>query len=184
MLVTVEKLKQYIETDKTNEVLEERLQALELSIRKYTNNNFQNRNVRFLGDIINGKISPSSNYIKVGDTIEISQSKYNSGLYTVTEVTDNLLTVKEKPYDEDMVVITKVQYPLDVQIGAIEIMRWKLCNEDKNFNPEAEKEVQSETISRHSVTYARDTTESDLDVTFGVPKKYLAFLKQYMKARF
>ena len=83
-----------------------------------------------------------------------------------------------------MVLITKIEYPLDLQMGAIEIMRWQLKNENQNYNPDADKDVQSETISRHSVTYAQDVTESDIDPNFGVPKKYTAFLKRYMKARF
>ena len=83
-----------------------------------------------------------------------------------------------------MVMVTKVEYPLDVQRGVLDILRWQYKNANQNYNPDAEKEVQSESISRHSVTYARDTTESDIDSEFGVPRKYTSFLKRYMKARF
>ena len=48
----------------------------------------------------------------------------------------------------------------------------------------SKKDIQSETLSRHSVTYATDSTEADLDEEFGVPKKHTAFLKRYKKARF
>lgn len=47
MLMTIEELRQFITTDKTDLVLDAQLQALELLIRKYTNNNFQDRNRRF-----------------------------------------------------------------------------------------------------------------------------------------
>lgn len=47
MLMTIEELRQFITTDKTDLVLDAQLKALELLIRKYTNNNFQDRNRRF-----------------------------------------------------------------------------------------------------------------------------------------
>lgn len=184
MIITVEFLKNFITTDLNEVELEFRILALESSIRKYTNNNFQNKNIRFMCDIKGGILEQSSSYIKTGDTVEISESTLNAGLYIVDNVEEYSMRLNKDLYDEKMVLVTKIEYPLDVKMGAIEIMRWKLKNENQNYNPEAEKDIQSETISRHSVTYATDTTESDLDVNFGVPKKYLAFLKPYMKARF
>lgn len=41
MIMTVAELRQFIETDETDQVLEAKLQALELSIQGYTNNNFK-----------------------------------------------------------------------------------------------------------------------------------------------
>ena len=41
MLMTVDELRRYITTDKEDQVLEAMLQALELSIQGYTNNNFK-----------------------------------------------------------------------------------------------------------------------------------------------
>ena len=41
MIMTVAELKQFIETDKEDQVLEAMLQALELSIQGYTNNDFK-----------------------------------------------------------------------------------------------------------------------------------------------
>lgn len=46
MIMTVTELKQYVTTDISNKVLEARLQALELLVRGYTNNNFQKRAFR------------------------------------------------------------------------------------------------------------------------------------------
>lgn len=41
MIMTVAELRQFIETDEEDQVLEAKLQALELSIQGYTNNNFK-----------------------------------------------------------------------------------------------------------------------------------------------
>ena len=41
MIMTVAELRKFIETDERDEVLEAKLQALELSIHGYTNNNFK-----------------------------------------------------------------------------------------------------------------------------------------------
>ena len=42
MIMTVEELRQFIETDEEDQVLEAKLQALELQIKSHTNNNFKN----------------------------------------------------------------------------------------------------------------------------------------------
>ena len=184
MIITVEKLRQYIDTNLTDEMLEEKLQALEVSIRNYTNNNFQNIFIRFLTNSQNGVLQESSKYMNVGDTVQISKSSHNDGLYVIVDKTEDTITLDRPLYDEYNILVTKIEYPSNVKMGVIEIMRWKLNNEHKNYDPTAEKDVQSESISRHSVTYAKDATESDLDVDFGVPRKYVFFLKKYMKARF
>ena len=41
MILSVAELRQYITTDETDQVLEAKLQALELSIHRHTNNNFK-----------------------------------------------------------------------------------------------------------------------------------------------
>lgn len=76
------------------------------------------------------------------------------------------------------------EYPLDVQLGAINVLKWQLRNDAQNSGSAGNQPVQSETISRHTVTYATDSTESDIDALVGVPRKLSAFLKPYMRARF
>lgn len=71
------------------------------------------------------------------------------------------------------------EYPPDVQMGAINMLKWQIAQHSGN-----NQVVQSETVSRHTVTYAADTTESDIDPLVGVPRKLSAFLKPYMRARF
>lgn len=183
MIITVEELRQRVPTDIADYVLEEKLQALESAIRKKTNNNFQNRGMRFISDT-NPIETPLAQYLKIGETLQVSQSTINNGLYTIESINGRILTLNEPIYDEKDVQFTKVDYPRAIREGVIEIMRWKLKNEDQNYNANAEKDIQSETISRHSVTYASDATESDIDIEFGVPKKYTYFLRMYTKARF
>lgn len=77
-----------------------------------------------------------------------------------------------------------VVYPADVKMTVVDIMRWKLRNEEQNSGDKSKKDIHSESLSRHSVTYASDSTESDIDENFGVPKKYTAIFKQYKRARF
>lgn len=115
MILTAQELRQYVDTAVEDQVLEAMLQALELSIHGYTNNNFKR----------------------------------------VLERNDG-------------------QYPMDVKMGVINMMKWELTSRDKVG-------VASESISRHSVTYFDMTGDNS---TMGYPKALLGFLKPYMKARF
>ena len=105
MILTVAELRQYIDTEETDAVLEMKLQALESAIRKYTNNQF------------------------------------------------------------------KDGFPPDVKMGAINMLKWDIESRDKVG-------IQSETISRHSVTYFNmDGDNSSL----GYPKSLTGFLKPYRR---
>ena len=186
MLMTVEELKQYVTTDRSDAVLGAMLQALELTIRRYTNNNFQNRGFRVEADIVDGEfhtgvIAP----FVAGDTVMISESDKQSGmLCTVKEVKDGSFTVNENVTDEDDVLVTEVVYPADIMLGAANINDWQLRNQAMNSGDTSAAPVASETISRHSVSYVTDASEADLSTDFGVPKKHVAFLMGYKKARF
>lgn len=186
MLMTVEELKKYINTDETDEMLAAKLKALELTIRKYTNNNFMVRGIRTTADAFNKTFTCKTvaNF-KVGDTVQVSMSDLMDGLLcTIAKIEGNTITVNEDIYHEDDVMVTKVEYPEDVKMGAVNILKWQLKNDAAASGDKSAMPVQSESISRHSVTYAQDSTEADLDADFGVPKKHIAFLKAYHKARF
>ena len=114
MIMTVDELRRFVDTDEEDQVLEAKLQALELYIQGYTNNNFKRH------------------------------------------LTDN------------------GEYPMDVKMGVVNLMKWELDNRDKVG-------VQSETISRHSVTYFNMDGDNSI---MGFPKALMGFLKPYMKARF
>lgn len=69
MIMSVEEFKTFVETDMAEPLIEAKLQSLELLIRKYTNNNFQNRLYRRTADIIGGSFYVTAVPFKAGDTI-------------------------------------------------------------------------------------------------------------------
>lgn len=175
MILTVEALRKHIETDETDDVLEEKLRAMELLIRAYTNNNFQQRAARREADVVGGFLYMEAlQPFDVGDTLQISDSELNDGLYTVTEADDATVTLKEKTYDERDVLVTRVIYPADIKMGVVNMMKWELNNREKVG-------ISSESISRHSVSYFDLSGDNSIA---GFPKALLGFLKPYMKARF
>lgn len=178
MILTVAELRQYITTDEEDAVLEAKLQALELLIRAYTNNNFQVRAFRAVAVASsngNQLLFNSPIPFKVGDTLQITESDFMPGeLVTVDSVSGDSVTVKEGLTDESGVVVTKVKYPMDVKMGIVNLMKWELDNREKVG-------VASETISRHSVTYVDQTGDNTI---MGYPVALMGFLKAYRKARF
>ena len=176
MLIIVDDLKKqypkFYEFD--NNLLERKLKSIESSIRQYTNNNFQNRLVRFNTSIKDGVIQATNPYLKQGDTIEISEG-INKGLYTIKSVED-VIKAKEPLYDYPEQLITKIEYPIDVIEGAIDLLDWELIKQGKE-----QTGVASETISRHSVNYVQ---RNDANLINGYPLELFNFCKNYMKARF
>lgn len=175
MIVTVEELTSMAEFKGMDaKALKRKLDAVENLIRSYTNNNFQNRSVRFETNSLGNRLFGISPFLKVGDTVQISQSSVNDGLYTITELLGDAIRVDKDLFNVQCNLVTKVEYPADVQEGVINLLLWEVENRQKVG-------VKSETISRHSVTYF------DLDVNnqvMGYPVSLLGFLKPYMKARF
>ena len=166
MIISVEKLRElYPSVTLSDEVIRARLESLETLIRKYTNNNFQARNFRAVGKIENGVLVFDRALFKDGDTIEISKTKYNNGVY--------VLGTEGELYDEEYVLITKVVYPSDVVTGIVNLFKWD--NENR-----AKVGVKSESISRYSVTYY----DLDSSSSVGFPKGLMAFLTPYIKAKF
>ena len=178
MILTVSELRQYITTDDTDQVLEAKLQALELLIRAYTNNNFQIRAFRAVAVAVaegNKLLFNSPVPFKEGDTLQITESDFmQDELVTVLTVGDSSITVSGELSDESGVVVTKVKYPMDVKMGIVNLMKWELDNREKVG-------VASESISRHSVTYVDQTGDNTV---MGYPVALMGFLKPYRKARF
>lgn len=175
MIITVPELRQYISTDEGDQALEARLQALELLIRGYTNNSFQVRGTGCIADVVGGLFTVEAlNPYEVGDTIQISGSDKNDGLYTVKEASDTTFTVNEKTRDEIELFVTQVEYPADVKMGVVNLLKYDLESREKAG-------VQSETISRHSVTYQAQDASNTVQ---GYPLHLMGFLKHYKKARF
>ena len=174
MIISVENLKKHIETSLPDEVLEAKLLALELLIRKHTNNNFQNRGFRFNCPVMTTKLYLSTPLLNVGDTVQISESIYSNGIYVIKAVEDGFMELDKQLIDESDVLVTKVEYPMDVVLGVVNMLKWDLENRDKVG-------IQSETISRRSVTYFNMDGDNS---SMGYPKSLLGFLVPYKKARF
>lgn len=177
MIISVDELKEHITTDKSDSELEDMLQALELTIRKYTNNRFhQVPAVRVKGDIVGGVFTfKSLTTFKAGDTVQVTAGDraIDCGIYTIKESNSTTFTVNEDVPDMVAVDVIKVRYPHDVKMGVVDIVAWKLKNKGKAG-------LTSETISRHSQTFDRTSIHKD----FGVPNDLVGFLKLYKKPYF
>ena len=175
MIVPVSELMQMSEfTGMTEAVLQRKLNAAESLIRAYTNNNFQNRLIRFeapSSEILLG----CSPMLSVNDTVQITES-VNQGLYVIQAIdTAKEETKLNKPlFSAETNLITKVEYPDAVVEGVINLMIWEVQNRNKVG-------IQSETLSRHSVTYFSQDASNQV---MGYPTALLGFLKPYIKARF
>lgn len=175
MIMSVEEFRQYADTDASDAVLEARLQALELFIRGRTHKNFQVKGTGVIADVVGGLFTTDAPIpYNVGDTIQISGSEKNDKLYTVKEVDEHSFRVNERTRDEIDVFVTLIEYPVDVKIGVVELLKYDLENREKAG-------IQSETISRHSVTYQ---TQDASNTVQGYPMHLMGFLQRHMKARF
>lgn len=174
MIISVDEAKKLIDIPEkwTNEKLSMKLKAIEQVIRKYTANNFQKTAYRKTADILGGLFTVESTPFAVGDTVQISESGLNEGLYTVLTATDESFTVEEAVVDETNVLVTKVSYPADVVDCALNLLDWEIKNRQKVG-------VKSETLSRHSVTY-----EDSASMFHGYPKGILNAVKLHKKVRF
>lgn len=173
MILSVEKAKSLITFPGwTDEKIEMKLKAVEQTIRAYTNNNFQDRDCRRTADIVGGLFMVEAlTPFDIGDTVQISESGLNKGLFTVVSADDSTFTVEEAVKDENDVLVTKVVYPADVVNCCVELMEWSV-----NFAGKVG--IKSETLSRHSVTY-----EDSATMFMGYPASLLGCLKPYRKAR-
>lgn len=175
MIVSVDKVMKLPEfVGQTESVIAEKLDAVELLIRAYTNNNFQNRYVRFTAESIGNRLLGTSDFLKVGDTVQISQSQVNDGLYVIAEIGDDFVRVDKDLYQYSDNLVTKVEYPADVRSGVIDLLKWEIKNRQKVG-------TKSETLSRYSVTYYDQDVNNQV---MGYPVALLGFLKPYIKARF
>lgn len=175
MLITAKKLKEDYPKfkDIDDKLLTRKLSVLESSIRKHTNNKFQNRIFRLRTNVVNGKINWNTEYLKVGDTIEISDG-INKGLYTIKSVGE-AIEVNEPLYDYPTQLITKIEYPIDVIEGAIDLLDWELIQKGKDKSG-----IASESISRHNVSYVQRTGDNTIN---GYPIELFNFCEEYMIPR-
>ena len=173
MIISVEQAKELVDLKDWPDIrIKMKLDSLEGIIRQYTNNTFQHRAVRAECSVLATKLYGSVPGLKTGDTIQITESCFADGIYTVEAIEEKLITVNKQLFDESHALVTKVEYPADVVNCAIELLQWAVNNSDKVG-------IKSETLSRHSVTYEDSTA-----LFMGYPVGILNGLKLYRKARF
>ena len=176
MIISIEKARDLVSFPEswTDEKIGMKLLAVEQTIRAYTNNNFQNRGIRVQACIRCGVFKSDSPIpFVVGDTVQVSESLYNSGLCTVFETGDTAFMVNEETRDEDNVLVTKIEYPADVVACCVNLLEWEVNNRGKVG-------IKSETLSRHSVTYFDADAGNQV---MGYPASLLGCLKAYRKVR-
>lgn len=172
MIITVEDLKKQVNCgDVADDVITVKLEAIEAVIRAYTNNNFQQRDIRFAGSSDDFGVYGVPRHFAVGDTVQISGSGINDGLYQVTMVFDDHLELDKPLLTTEFNLVTKIKYPADVVQCAVDLFKWKQTMGDKVG-------VKSETLSRHSVTF-----EDSATLYMGYPVGILNGLNLHRKAR-
>lgn len=173
MIISVENAKKIVDfKDWDDSKIERKLKAIEQTIRSYTNNNFQKRTHRKTADIVGGLLVFNGNeFFNVDDTVQISESVYSDGIYTVIETSDKHIAIDKDILDEEGVLVTKIEYPDDVIDCCINILEWEV-------NRRSKVGIKSETLSRHSVTY-----EDSSSMFNGYPTSLLGCLRPYRKMR-
>lgn len=172
MIISVEDLKKQIDCGTAmDDLITAKLEAIEAVIRAYTNNNFQQREIRFAGRSDELRVYGSPMYFAVGDTVQISGSGVNDGLYSITMIGTDRIELDKPLMPTEFNLVTKIKYPADVIQCAVDLYKWKQTMGEKVG-------IKSETISRHSVTY-----EDSATLFMGYPVGILNGLKLYKKAR-
>lgn len=157
------------------------LDGLEASIRQLTNNSFVNKSVVYRGFSVGTgntiKFRKAVKYLRVGDTILLTDTGVNNGLYTVESVAGKEVTVlgSENLYDGTFVsgAAYKVEYPADIVSGVKKILEYDLKMSDKVG-------VKSKTIARMTETYYDINSTENVN---GYPSAYMSFLNKYKKLR-
>lgn len=164
-----------------SEITQEDLDGIEVAIRELTNNNFQNRNVRidqlkFEGTKI-VSFEEKIGFVK-GKTIQVSNSKYNDGLYTIKTVDADYIEIEgDEPFITATVkqaIATLVEYPADIVAGVRKLIQY-----DKRMGHKLG--IKSETISRWSTSYYDQNSSETVN---GYPAAMMAFITKYRKLRF
>lgn len=153
------------------------LLAYEQKVRAITNNKFHHPHIKNYNlAIVKNDVTTPDEIIgyKVGDRVEIVGTKYNDGLYNITDLDEHTLTLDRDMIDERVkdALVVKIDYPADIATGLKEIIKYNAKMANKVG-------VKSERVSRTSVTY-HDNTVNAVD---GIPSSYWSFLYKYRKLR-
>lgn len=181
MLISIDELKTvYTDMDfskYSDERLKRKLEAIESAIVEYTGNKFYDKESKTEVGNVGGQLVGNFTRYKVGDKVEVYNSKFNDGIYYVaqknsdTEITLNA-TLKD---EEKLFKLIRFSYPLDVIEGCINLLNYDLNMRDNN-----KVGISSETISRHSVSYVN---RNNTNTMIGYPIELVSFLTPYMEWR-
>ncbi|MCR8704179.1 hypothetical protein [Weissella cibaria] len=155
------------------------LNGFETAVRALTNNKFQNHSVVSKGVTVslNNKLTVTSTFgLRVGDTVELVDSKVNDGLYVIAALTDTTVTLQDTDLfngEFKKASMIKVEYPDDIKVGIKKLIQYDVKMADKVG-------IKSETISRMSTTYYDATAAENVN---GYPSAYMSFLDKYRKIR-
>lgn len=173
MILSVEEVRELC-PGMADDAIQTQLDAIEGVIRAYTNNPFQVRAARFCAPSAGRELAGASAYILPGDTVQISESDVNDGLYVVEAVTDDATTLDRDLFEVRHNLVTRIEYPAAVKAVARNLLKWEVTSRDKVG-------IKSETLSRHSATYYDQDSSNQL---MGYPVSLLGGLAPYRKARF
>ena len=174
MILSVDEARDLFPAGTSDEDIKAQLDAIEGIIRAYTNNNFQVRAARFEAPSAGPELAGASPYIRSGDTVQISESGVNDGLYVVESIDDGTTTLDRDLYGVPHNLVTKVEYPAAVKSVARNLLKWEKDNRGKVG-------VKAESLSRYSVTYYDQDASNQV---MGYPVSLLGGLVPYRKARF
>ncbi len=155
------------------------LDGLEQAIRSYTNNNFQKPNIRLEGvQFSTGAISSTDELLgfRDGSTVQVTNSRFNDGLYQIETVSDDSLIFPENSFiaqNAQRALVTLVEYPADILLGVVKLLKYDAKIGDKIG-------VKSESISRMSKTYYDVNASENIE---GYPAALMSFLNKYKKLR-
>jgi hypothetical protein len=161
------------------DITQEDLDGLEQSIRNYTSNNFQNRNIRLEGAQFTTNTITSVDDLtgfREGQTIQVSNSRFNDGLFVIKSINDDLITFADNSFinqNAPKALVTLVEYPADILSGVRKLLKYDSKMGDKIG-------VKSETVSRMSKTYYDVNSSENIE---GYPAALMAFLNKYKKLR-
>lgn len=172
MIVGIQDVLEQLGEKIPEKVVRRKISAVEQLIRDETNNNFQNRKMRAFMSSEGGVLKGSSQYFRVGDTVEINRS-INEGIFNVEETGDGFIRLDKELFATRNNMVTRVVYPDSVKEGVLNMLDWE-------FRMRSKTGIKSESLSRHSVTYFDMDASNSLD---GYPASIVGFLEPYYQMR-
>lgn len=173
MLLSIDAAKEF-----NRKVTQEELDGIEATIRGITNNKFQNTRIRYFKFEVQNEtelvFSSKPAFLRSGDTIEISQTEVNDGLYVIKSLKDNTITLKNCQLFDGLFktgFITKVEYPKDIVVGVQKLLQYS----DKMGSKVG---IKSESISRMSIQYYDVNAGDNIE---GFPSALFSFLNKHKK---